>query len=716
MSGTDTFFHSYPVFPLLLKPQPFEPYAILPGCFPSLCPPCTGIEQQPSVTIKMEHPFPKDDVLFLTDLSFTLQVYCGRHMEGGWCGPVAGPSCAGCRAAHGCSLLMTVWNDSPKEAEAMGPRVIELTGLHADARGRVRVRVEIQQPVSNIKLQLTSPPLPLSMHITALVIHGRKLFQRNFQLTILNSFRANWSKPLFGSRLPLPGTAAAATGSVCDSFEYITQGDVVNRILVLSRFILSMMPTVSPATPALIIMHNCPEFFVAQFVCMHMGWVAHIAAPQLAAGDASPLNNLIRQRGIRVVFADYPTALSLQQLQQPQQLDMCIVLDPIGICPPPPTPPPVAAICRFMSESGMYAPSRLNAHDALAQLFSATAEDGVGAFVFFTSGSTGRPKAMLRSLDDKGTNPMQHLLRANDIKYLNSTMLAFAPLSHLAEYVTTHQFMIYGSKMCFPLYSYTLGDHRRPAFARDIIGDLKACRVTELNTVPRILDMIMELFEGEVAEAMAKSGARTDLEQLECYTAVRQRYRDGLVFGPQLSVVTWGSAPIQQRTKDWVYNVWGGCDNFVLAEGYGSSEGGTITSDEKVADSVVCFVVDAPDFGFSLDNGQGQVVAHSLEVGSFCARCSMSTPPVHHWLCLHCITGYQFIHGLNRVSVPTMMVRGKAAFASSRVNHSSLLKTCAKFPSPKISLEFSVLKMKMAMTFRLRWRAAGTARWKRVTI
>ena len=79
---------------------------------------------------------------------------------------------------------MTVWNDSPKEAEAMGPRVIELTGLHADARGRVRVRVEIQQPVSNIKLQLSanSANIPLSLHVTALVINGRKLFQRNFHL------------------------------------------------------------------------------------------------------------------------------------------------------------------------------------------------------------------------------------------------------------------------------------------------------------------------------------------------------------------------------------------------------------------------------------------------------------------------------------------------------------------------------------------------------
>jgi acyl-coenzyme A synthetase/AMP-(fatty) acid ligase len=52
--------------------------------------------------------------------------------------------------------------------------------------------------------------------------------------------------------------------------------------------------------------------------------------------------------------------------------------------------------------AGIYGPSRLSAEVALSQLFSATAEDGAGAFVFFTSGSTGRPKAMLRSLDDTG--------------------------------------------------------------------------------------------------------------------------------------------------------------------------------------------------------------------------------------------------------------------------------------------------------------------------
>ena len=52
--------------------------------------------------------------------------------------------------------------------------------------------------------------------------------------------------------------------------------------------------------------------------------------------------------------------------------------------------------------SGIYGPSRLSAEVALSELFSATAEDGAGAFVFFTSGSTGLPKAMLRSLDDTG--------------------------------------------------------------------------------------------------------------------------------------------------------------------------------------------------------------------------------------------------------------------------------------------------------------------------
>jgi long-subunit acyl-CoA synthetase (AMP-forming) len=139
--------------------------------------------------------------------------------------------------------------------------------------------------------------------------------------------------------------------------------------------------------------------------------------------------------------------------------------------------------------------------------------------------------------------------------------------------------------------------------------------VTEINTVPRILDMIMELFEGEVADAKLKARAQSALDELDCYTAVRQRFRDGDVFGPQLRMISWGSAPISGRTKDWVHNVWGGSDNFLLVEGYGSSEGGSVTQDDKVTDSVVCFVVDASDHGFSLDNGQGQVVVHSLEVG-----------------------------------------------------------------------------------------------------
>jgi long-subunit acyl-CoA synthetase (AMP-forming) len=208
---------------------------------------------------------------------------------------------------------------------------------------------------------------------------------------------------------------------------------------------------------------------------------------------------------------------------------------------------------------------------------------------------------------------MQHLLRFNFLVGF-STQLAFAPLSHLAEYVNTNQALIYGSKICFPVYSYSSGDLRRPAIAHDIIGDLKLCRVTDLNTVPRTLDTIMELFEGEVAEAVVRSGAQTERDKENCKSAVRQKYREGLVFGPQLRSISWGSAPISSKTKDWVFDVWGGCDNVSLAEGYGSSEGGTITMNERVTDMVVCLVVDASEYGFSLDNGQGQVVVHSVEV------------------------------------------------------------------------------------------------------
>ena len=38
----------------------------------------------------------------------------------------------------------------------------------------------------------------------------------------------------------------------------------VNRVLVLSRFIMDMRPKLSLETPALIIMHNCPEVFISQ--------------------------------------------------------------------------------------------------------------------------------------------------------------------------------------------------------------------------------------------------------------------------------------------------------------------------------------------------------------------------------------------------------------------------------------------------------------------
>jgi long-subunit acyl-CoA synthetase (AMP-forming) len=213
----------------------------------------------------------------------------------------------------------------------------------------------------------------------------------------------------------------------------------------------------------------------------------------------------------------------------------------------------------------------------------------------------------------------------------------------------SHVFLLFGSKMGFPVYNYAPSDHSRPAVAQDIIGDLKLCRVTEINCVPRILDMIMEMFEEEVNGAIAKASTRSSLVELDCYTAVRQRYRDGLVFGPQLDSISWGSAPIQSKTKDWVFNVWGGCDNFSLAEGYGSSEGGTITVDERVTSMVVCFVVDASEYGFSLENGQGQVVVYSLEVGFF-RDANQRQLHVILWLRVHVLSCvFMYLIGCQRI-------------------------------------------------------------------
>ncbi len=162
MSGEDTL-SSFPPFPHLLAPKRIDPYEFL-EFFPTLCPPCTGIEHQPSITIKMEHPWPKDDVLFLTELSFNVQVYCGQLLEGGCrCGPIKGPSCAGCRSAHGCSLMMTMWNYSPKEADASSPRVIDLTSLRFDEIGRVKVHVDVQQVrLSHLHRNIFSFYFPIS--------------------------------------------------------------------------------------------------------------------------------------------------------------------------------------------------------------------------------------------------------------------------------------------------------------------------------------------------------------------------------------------------------------------------------------------------------------------------------------------------------------------------------------------------------------------------
>lgn len=224
--------------------------------------------------------------------------------------------------------------------------------------------------------------------------------------------------------------------------------------------------------------------------------------------------------------------------------------------------------------------------------------------------------------------------------------------------------------------------------------------------------MIMEMFKEEVADAIAKAGTRSSLVELDCYTAVRQRYRDGPVFGPQLDSISWGSAPIRSKTKDWAFNVWGGCNNFSLAKRYGNSEGGTITVDDRVASMVVGFVVDASEYRFSLENGQGQVVVHSLEVGLL-RDAKERRLHVILWLRVHsCV--FVCIDVFDRASAHMMMATGKTVSVSLKGNHFFISQDVCQISLSKAITGMFGSKTNVESIFSLQSRADATAKWNQM--
>jgi fatty acid CoA ligase FadD9 len=204
------------------------------------------------------------------------------------------------------------------------------------------------------------------------------------------------------------------------------------------------------------------------------------------------------------------------------------------------------------------------------------------SLVVYTSGSTGTPK---------GAMHLEHLVAMNwqtparvAVQHGGGTpsiTLNFLPLSHAG-----------GRGMLFGVF----GVGGTAYFAArsnmsTLLEDIALVRPTRLNLVPRVWDMLFQVFESEVDRRCADGTDRATVE-----AQVKADLQQNLLGGRYVAVMT-GSAPISPELARWVESFTGSH----LMDSFGSTESGSVVVDGRVARPPVMDykLVDVPELGYS---------------------------------------------------------------------------------------------------------------------
>ena len=199
--------------------------------------------------------------------------------------------------------------------------------------------------------------------------------------------------------------------------------------------------------------------------------------------------------------------------------------------------------------------------------------------LIYTSGSTGAPKGAMYS-ERLVANFWRQSRGWFESENVPSIILSFMPMSH-----GMGQAILFG----------TLGSGGTAFFAAKsdlstLLEDLALVHPTDLNTVPRVWEMLFQAYQGELNRRSAEGD---DKEALEAEVMAELRHK---LVGPRVVYAMTSSAPISSELKEWV-------EAFLdmhLMEGYGPTEAGPILLDGHVQRLAVTDfkVADVPELGY----------------------------------------------------------------------------------------------------------------------
>jgi fatty acid CoA ligase FadD9 len=179
--------------------------------------------------------------------------------------------------------------------------------------------------------------------------------------------------------------------------------------------------------------------------------------------------------------------------------------------------------------------------------------------VLFTSGSTGVPKGAMRSYAT-----FLAMIRTYGITQ-PSIHLSFQPLSHLSERMGLPTMLVHGGSIAFS------------GGGLHLLSDLRALEPTAVSSVPRLFELVYAGHQRRLAAARAS--AEGSLAERDARVWAESR----AVFGSRIQAISVGSAPCSPEVfaflKLCFSDVW-------VAEGYGSTECGTITANDVIRPDV----------------------------------------------------------------------------------------------------------------------------------
>ena len=172
------------------------------------------------------------------------------------------------------------------------------------------------------------------------------------------------------------------------------------------------------------------------------------------------------------------------------------------------------------------------------------------ALILHSSGSTGKPKGAV--FNEKA---VKETFWWPSIETHPTVSIGFAPLNHGMGRASVARALVSGGTTYFTMRSDL----------STLFEDIRLARPTTASLIPRVMDLVYQFFQKEVARRVAEGNS----DQSEVEDIVKKEMRNTFL-GDRLRGITFGSAPTTQKVTDFMAE----CFDLFMVEGYSNTEAG----------------------------------------------------------------------------------------------------------------------------------------------